>query len=263
MGTDDDGTCNISTEFWVKELHLLQNHHNDILLGRALTGDVINASQKLLSKQFPDIGGLQLTYYNDPRSFSCADGVQIHHTSQYHWITSTSIGSQRTCSAKVFDSMWNNELTAESEVQLAQIYGEKNEDLLRVEICSVHQQDGGVDCGIFAIAFATDLCHSLNPVAVTYDQNKMRPHLLRCLENQRLEPFPRKEERGIFNQRAIKTISLYCSCRLPERFDTNMIECENCFQWFHHKCVGISSSKVRTWLCSICSQPKKRRSNIQ
>ena len=133
--------------------------------------------------------------------------------------------------------MWNNELTAESEVQLAQIYGEKKEDLLRVEICSVHQQVGGVECGIFAIAFATDLCHSLNPVAVTYDQNEMRPHLLRCLENQRLELFPRKEERGKFNQRAIKTISLYCSCRLPERFDTNMIECENCLQWFHHKCV--------------------------
>ena len=33
FGTDDDGISNASTEFWVKELHLLQNHHNDILLG--------------------------------------------------------------------------------------------------------------------------------------------------------------------------------------------------------------------------------------
>ena len=69
FGTDDDGISIASFEFCVKELHLLQNHHNDILLGRALTGDVINASQKLLPKQFPDIGSLQLTYYNDPRNF--------------------------------------------------------------------------------------------------------------------------------------------------------------------------------------------------
>ncbi len=51
----------------------------------------------------------------------------------------------------------------------------------------LHQQTGGVDCGIFAIAFTTD---GFDPVAVIYDQ-KMRNHLASCLEKQSFLPFPK------------------------------------------------------------------------
>ena len=123
--------------------------------------------------------------------------------------------------ARVFDSKWHD-LTTETEIQLAQIYGDERDEL-RVEICPAQQQDGTVDCGVFAIAFATDLCSGLEPVAAIYDQEKMRQHLLTCLQNRKLLPFPRMKKAGKINSRVIKTISLYCSCRLPEEFDSNMV----------------------------------------
>ena len=124
----------------MEELNLLPDHRDDIILGTALNGDIVNVSQKLLSSQFPEVGGLQPSFYNDPRRFARTKGVQIHYTGKYHWFTSTSIGCLRTCRAKVFDSRWQNELTTESEIQLAQIYGVGEGDMQRVEICPVYQQ---------------------------------------------------------------------------------------------------------------------------
>ena len=97
------GTCNCTTDaktsFWVEELNLLSDHHDDILFGNPLNGDIVNASQILLSKQFPEVGGLQSTYYNNPPAYSRAEGVQIHYTGKYHWICSTTIGHPRSCHA--------------------------------------------------------------------------------------------------------------------------------------------------------------------
>ena len=51
-------------------------------------------------------------------------------------------------------------------------------------------QKGGSDCGLFAIAFATDLCHGNNPASYRYDQDKLRSHLLECLRLKKMTPFP-------------------------------------------------------------------------
>lgn len=137
---------------------LLPEHRDDIALGRALNGDVINFSQRLLSKQFPEVGGFQTTFFNARPSFQHASGVQIHYTKQYHWVTSSTIGSAKVCCAGVFDSKWSGKLSTHTKIQIR--------GTLHVEISPVHQQNGAVDCGVFAIAFATDLCHGLDPVAV-------------------------------------------------------------------------------------------------
>ena len=42
-------------------------------------------------------------------------------------------------------------------------------------------QNGNVDCGIFAIAYAIDIAAGNNPATIVYDQNEMRQHLLDCL----------------------------------------------------------------------------------
>ena len=44
---------------------------------------------------------------------------------------------------------------------------------------------------MFAIAYAVDLAHGHNPTGIIYEQRKMREHLIQCLENQSIEPFPR------------------------------------------------------------------------
>lgn len=246
------------TVYWIKELGLLPEHREDIVLGEALSGDVINASQRLLAQQFPTVNGLQTSYFNAHRSFRRSNGVQIHYNSEYHWVTSSTIGAPKKCCARVFDSKWNGRLSSQLEVQLAGGEREKS-GTLHVEISPVHQQYGVVDCGVFAIAFATDLCHELDPVAAAYDQRKMREHLIACLERMTFQPFPQVKTNVRISARVFKTIKVYCTCRLPEKFDSQMVECERCFEWFHYCCVGISNSNSKQtshWLCTLC-QPKR------
>ena len=53
----------------------------------------------------------------------------------------------------------------------------------------VQKQEGGDDCGVFSIAFATALAHGLNPVGIHFVQSDMCQHLLQCYEQKSLTPF--------------------------------------------------------------------------
>ena len=52
-------------------------------------------------------------------------------------------------------------------------------------------QEDLVDCGLFTIAYATDLAFGNDPSKIIYDQASMRHHLLRCLEQKQIAVFPR------------------------------------------------------------------------
>ena len=54
-------------------------------------------------------------------------------------------------------------------------------------------QKGGSDCGLFVITYAVDLCQQIEPADVRYQQESMRSHLLQCLTNNCLTPFPSKK----------------------------------------------------------------------
>ena len=76
------------------------------------------------------------------------------------------------------------------EMQLAQIYGGEK---INVSLLKVQQQDNCVDCGVFAIAFCTEFCFTGRKGILEAEFNllKMRQHLLTCLENMELVPFPK------------------------------------------------------------------------
>eukprot|EP00731_Ephydatia_muelleri_P024373 Em0016g644a len=61
---------------------------------------------------------------------------------------------------------------------------------IEVQYIDVQKQKGQSDCGLFAIAFATSLAHLQDPASITYDQAKMRTHLIHCFETQSRTPFP-------------------------------------------------------------------------
>lgn len=208
---ETDVESDSETKIWVQELNLLEEHREDIILGSAINGDVINASQQVLSKQFPEVGGMQMTYFNGSSSFRHSSRVQVHYTNEFHWVTSSTLGTPNNCCATVFDSKWNGRLSTEMEIQLAQIYGGSKSSVIHVEIAPVHQQCGQLDCGLFAIAFATDLCHGVNPAVIAYDQVKMRDHLVACLQNMYFTSFPRKEAYVRTNSRSIVPIKIFCS----------------------------------------------------
>ena len=56
------------------------------------------------------------------------------------------------------------------------------------------RQNGSVDCGLFAITYATDLTIGNDPVEIIYDQCEIRNHLLDCLQSNKIQPCPRKQE---------------------------------------------------------------------
>ena len=58
---------------------------------------------------------------------------------------------------------------------------------------NVQWQSGGYDCGLFAPAFATELCFKRDPIAPSFNQVKMREHLIKDIGNKTTEPVPSLE----------------------------------------------------------------------
>ena len=111
------------------------------------------------------IHGFQPTLFSQKCELSSrvpsGTSIQIHHNGRHHWVTSTTIGWSRTCQAWIFVSRdvftVDGNLPPSLECHVTQIYGTvTSTNQLRVEISSVQQQDGDIDCGLFAIAFATE-----------------------------------------------------------------------------------------------------------
>ena len=117
-------------------------------------------------------------------------------------------------------------------------------------------QKGGVDCGLFAIAIATEYCYGNNPASYRYDQTLLRPHFLKCCEERRMTPFPSK---WIPLQKPISRVKvkLHCKCRLPEDGEEEMAYCPSCKVWYHKSCENIPdvvfTDTYTSWTCCHCS----------
>ena len=55
----------------------------------------------------------------------------------------------------------------------------------------VHKQPDGFNCGPFAIAYAAEILDGKSPMEAIFDVKKMRQHLIRCLQEKNLSPFPK------------------------------------------------------------------------
>ena len=69
---------------------------------------------------------------------------------------------------------------------LKQIFGVKVE----VQVGEGPKQDATADCGLFAIATYFVSLANIGVMPKEFDQSKMREHLVECLENFKLIPFP-------------------------------------------------------------------------
>ena len=46
---------------------------------------------------------------------------------------------------------------------------------------------------------------------------------------------------------------IYCMCRLPDVYDTEIIQCDECAGWYHFKCVSVSDRDFNYWKCLQCN----------
>ena len=108
------------------------------------------------------------------------------------------------------------------KAQIACLLATKKEKI-ELKFIDVLLQSGKYDCGLFAVAFATALVHGQQPGKFMFDQQAMRKHLRLCLQNKVMPMFPIKKTRRVMAK--VKSVEIYCTCRMPPIPDVEMIEC--------------------------------------
>lgn len=241
---------------WISCLGLSVADKQILLDGGWLNANLIAAGAKLLKERFPNQNGLEdtcsLCYKNQwnsvPESF-----VQILFVNGNHWLCVSNKLSKD--SVEVFDSLHTlNKEDDQIACQVSCILATTNPSF-DIDVVNVHQQEEYDDCGLFALAYAFDLCAGNDPFEAMYNQNLMRSHLLSCFENGKMKPFPTVPEKSLLPRRVLSTttIEVYCHCRQVEKLP--MASCDECDEWFHHTCEQIPQEVFNSdipWSCSLC-----------
>ena len=145
----------------------------DIKAGQKLGDDHINAVNQLLLDQFEDFQGLSIPVLGQMLLFKKFDWVagyagfgyfQVLHTEEDHWITVKLLSDHEVLIYDIIHLKPNYYLLKQI-ASIAQCKTSTIElQLQRVQM----QQPGSVNCGVYAIAFLTDLCHDKDPVSCQY-----------------------------------------------------------------------------------------------
>ena len=108
------------------------------------------------------------------------------------------------------------------------------EPVIKVVINSVQQQGNGVNCGVFAIAYATSIAFGENPSLCSYNVPLMRQHLVSCLEKEMIYPFPKQDrtKRVLKCKKIQLLLSIYYSCSSVCQYEREdpMVECMRCYE---------------------------------
>ena len=89
-------------------------------------------------------------------------------------------------------TMCSRDTPQEPRKSIACIYAlYKNQVGVQVEVMNVQRQPDNFSCGVFAVAYATDILSGICPVNSNYDVKNLRQHLVHCLTSGSLTPFPK------------------------------------------------------------------------
>ena len=178
--------------------------------------------------------------------------MQILHMNNNHWITISSIGCSPGC-IKLYNSM---QLPIPSSIKqtIAELIHTQRKQIT-IEHINTQLQQGESECGLFAIAIATALCHGQDPQQMEFAQAQMREHLLNALEIKKISPFPCKLVSR--NKKVLRKeyVRVYCTCRLPNN-GKQMVQCLECSMWYHVPYVqcprSVLTTKNEPWSCKNC-----------
>ena len=243
-------------------LALLPCDKEAIASGAWLNDAIITAAQELLKKSSKGICGFQSTQNGRKLAFkpikSGSDFVQLFHIHNSHWVVASNIGCQYNAIGVYDSNCYTTTVPLELKRQICSLVQTKH-DTIVFEVMNIDSQHNTNDCGLYALANATELVMKGNPVLCVWDANKMRQHLLHCLENEQITNFPVIKQRQIaFGTRTKKSFifceRIYCICRMPED-KSAMIKCEKCLKWYHMSCMGLDPDVNHNgvaWSCTGC-----------
>ena len=169
------------TSDWIPEL-LLSETDKTILQGQQwLTDRHVSAAQMILLKQFPAIDGLQSPLLGQTSTWAKMklNGVQILNENQNHWICVSTVDCPQG-TINIYNSLYKT-ISKDTTKQVCALL-HRETDAISLHAMDSQIQDGASDCGLFAIATATALCHGIPPSNVVWDQSVMRSHLCECFQ---------------------------------------------------------------------------------
>ena len=180
------------------------------MTGKWLTATHISAAQHLMKASFPSQNGLNDTsalefqhkWQASPHNF-----VQIIHVQGCHW----ACVSNKFSPVNTVDIYDSGHFYPSSGVLTQVTAILKSSQSFELRVVNVQQQQGGDDCGLFAIAFAVDLCMGNDPFVSTYAQEAMRDHLAKCFENNQFVQFA--QETRFKRRRVLSVHEVACNTK--------------------------------------------------
>ena len=240
---------------WLQYPHLFLEDKNCIVENRRLTCRVIDACQELLKKiAFTKaIDGWQsVTNGVEKIKQVKGDFVQIFLVKNSHWITVSNIRCELGCVC-IYDSYYPS-VDTDTQLKVCSLLKARKLDSVTFNMANIQKQSNSVDCGLFAIASATELSLMRDPCLCHWDDSQFRPHLVRCLEEGKLRPFPLLQRLNVrFGKRylgATTIVEVCCMCRMPSNRNQQLVKCEKCPRLLH---MGCAPKEADTVLCNACS----------
>ena len=182
---------------------------------RMLTDNTIQVFQEMIKSKYPTVDGLQDPVLGQTLNFKVFKSmpfVQILHDGNIHWVTISKYGCKKG-EVNLLDSMFSGSIAIHTKRQICAIL-HCDEPTLTINVVATQQQSNGVDCGVYAIAYAQCIAAKQDPSATTFIQASMRNTLLASLKDDAIKYF--KAATSSVRRCKSKEIKfdIYCTCRM-------------------------------------------------
>ncbi|XP_014673442.1 PREDICTED: uncharacterized protein LOC106813739 isoform X2 [Priapulus caudatus] len=148
------------------------------------------------------------------QSKSSADNVLLG--SRPLWINDRNIGVSLSVKDRsiLLENEWLSDMhITDTKLNCLQLMRHRNGKLSMV-IQPMRKQRNGNDCGLYAIAVATAVCHGLNPSTLSFKEEMLRADLASCFESLELTPFSvvPSPENSVASVAKHVSVLGYCGC---------------------------------------------------
>ena len=111
----------------------------------------------LLKQAFPELGGLESTLRQQKGLTPLPDrpSLQILHINDNHWVVASTIDCPPEANILLYDSLYTT-INNQTKLLLAELV-HSTKSTFTVGLANVKKQSGSKDCGLFSVAFVTDI----------------------------------------------------------------------------------------------------------
>jgi hypothetical protein len=188
-------TDKMSTDCSLSVANLTEDNKSSITSGGWLNDVIIDKANSLVTKYISG-DSAQTSVLAQGSGFDPAnlEMVQVVYANN-HWVAICCAGGEVMIANSLGDNVDPIVVT-----QVKQLFPQlvDGEGRMQITLAKCSQQTNGSDCGVFAIAFAFEwaLKSTKTTLDINFDIAEMRPHLLHCLVDSVVEPFPRRRRSG-------------------------------------------------------------------